>query len=154
MYNICTRAQTKEPGIERQHNAPMLGQSIVLNVSTDGDKGRRTAKKQSKGRRGRRMRGMVLRDMPISPSLKTSPKILKILVLGGYHPTNLIVPLLDKVMKSDILSFNIFPQGGLLPLNGAKGGLNFGIIMGGRLGGRSRDTMISRWGLMMRSGQS
>jgi len=47
-----------------------------------------------------------LKDMSISSGLKTSPKVLKILVLGGY-PMEFIMPFLDKVTKSSILSFNL-----------------------------------------------
>jgi len=70
-------------------------------------KGKGRSKKQSKGRRGRRVRGMTLRDTPISPRLKTSPKVLKILVVGGYHPIELIMPPLGEVTKNNFLSFNI-----------------------------------------------
>ena len=57
--------------------------------------------------------------MSISSGLKTSPKVLKILVLGGY-PMEFIMPFLDKVTKSSILSFNLGLQGGLLCLNGPR----------------------------------
>jgi len=71
---------------------------------------------------------MALRDLAISLSPKTSTKVLKILILGGNHPTEHIVLLLDEVTKSGILSFNICLYGGLLLLNGPKGSLNLAII--------------------------
>ena len=43
---------------------------------------------------------MTLGDTPFSSSLKTNPKVLKILVLEGYHPTKLIMSLLDKALSS------------------------------------------------------
>jgi len=57
------------------------------------------SKKQLERRRERRMQRMSFRDIPISSGLKTSPKVLKILVLGGYHSTKPIMPLLNKLTR-------------------------------------------------------
>ena len=46
---------------------------------------------------------MTLRDIPISACLKTSPKVLEI----GYHPTELVMSLLDKFTENSMFSFNI-----------------------------------------------
>ena len=81
----------------------MLEQSIVLNVSTDVEKGMGSNKKQLEGRWGRRVGWLTIRDMPISPGLKTNLIILKILGLGSKHPTELVVLLLSKVTKSSVL---------------------------------------------------
>ena len=89
---------------------------------------------------------VTIRDMPISPSLKTSFVVLKILGLGSKYPTELTVLLLNKVMKSGVLKGSIGSKGHLLLLNGHKGGLDFYIISGGRLGGRTRSGLISKSG--------
>ena len=52
-------------------------------------------------RRGRRW--VRLREMPIPPSVKTRTKVLKVLILRNNHPSELIVPLLDKLPKSGML---------------------------------------------------
>ena len=88
---------------------------------------------------------MTLRDTPIL-HVSGQPELLKILVLGGYHPIELIVPFLDKVTKSGIIDFNASMLGGLLFFNETEGGLNR-LIMGRRLEGRTRVTIVSRQGL-------
>jgi len=62
--------------------------------------------KQSERWRERRVWWMTVRYMSISPCLKTSPKVLGILILGGYHPTELIFVLSDKVTKNSLFSFD------------------------------------------------
>jgi len=89
---------------------------------------------------------MALRDMPISSSLETCPKVLKILVLRGIHSMELIMPLLNKVIKSNIFRLNICSYGGLVLLSRPKVGLSLFIIMGGWLGERSRGAIVCRWG--------
>jgi len=51
--------------------------------------------------------------------------------MGSKHPTELVVPLLNKVTKNGILKGNIGLKGHLLLLNGPKGGLEIGIVSGG-----------------------
>jgi len=82
------------------------------------------------GWRRRRRRWMRLREMPIPPSVKTGTKVLKILILRNKHPSELIVPLLDKLPKSGMLRSNISPKGGLLFLNGPK--CRFNVRVGSR----------------------
>ena len=74
-----------------------------------------------------------MREMPIPPSLKTSTKVLEVLVLRNNHPLELIMPLLDKITKSGMLRSNICPEGGLLLLNGPKCGSNVRGVRIGRL---------------------
>ena len=69
-------------------------------------------------RRGRRW--VWLREMPIPPSVKACTKVLKVLSLRSNHPSELIIPLLDKLSKSGMLRSNISPKGGVLFLNGPK----------------------------------
>jgi len=83
--------------------------------------------------------------MPISPGLKTSIIVLKILGLGSKHPTALILLLLNKATKNGVLRGNIGSKRYLL-LNGPKGGLDICIVSGGRLGARTRSDLISKWG--------
>jgi len=71
-----------------------------------------------------------LREMPIPPSVKTRTKVLKVLILRNNHPSELIVPLLDKLPKSGMLRSNISPKGGLLFLNGPK--CRFNVRVGSR----------------------
>ena len=59
-------------------------------------------------------RGVGLREMPIPPSLKARTKVLKVLVLRSNHPSELIMPLLDKLPKSGMLRSNMSPKEGLL----------------------------------------
>ena len=49
------------------------------------------------------------------------PIILEILCLGSKHTTKLIVSLLDKVSKSDVLRSNKCSKENLLLSNGSKG---------------------------------
>jgi len=81
-------------------NSLCLDQSIIRNASIDGEKGRGRTKKQSEGMRGMRVWGIALRDISICPSLKTSLKVLKKMVLGGDYPTELIMLLMEQVTKS------------------------------------------------------
>ena len=94
------------------------------------------------------MRRIALRDMPISPSQKIGPKVLKILGLGHIHPTGLIMLLLNEVAKSNILRLNVGSYEGLFLLNGPKDGSKLLIIMGGEggPGGRTRGTIVRSWG--------
>lgn len=87
---------------------------------------------------------MTIRDMPILQGLKTSLIVLKILGLGSKHPTEPVVAFLDKVMKSGVLRGNIGSMGHLLLLNGPAGGLEVYIVGGGRLGGGTRSSLISK----------
>ena len=72
----------------------------------------------------------TISDMPISPGLKTSLIVLKILGLGSKHPTELVVLLLDKAMKGDVLRGNIGSKRYLLLLNRSNDGLDFFIVSG------------------------
>jgi len=66
------------------------------------------------------------------------PIMLEVLSLGSKHPKELVMALLDKVMKSGILRSNICSKGYLLLLDGPKGGLEVGMVSRGWLGGRIR----------------
>ena len=63
--------------------------------------------------------------------LKTILIILKLLGLDSKYPTELIMPLLNKITKSGILRSNIGAKGYLLLLGGPKGGLEVSIVRGG-----------------------
>jgi len=98
-------------------------------------------------RKGRRWMG--LREMPIPPSLKGRTKVLKVLVLRSNHPSELIMPLLDKLPKSGMLRSNISLKGGLLFLNGPKCGFNVRVGSRGWLGRGTRSSNKGRrhmWG--------
>ena len=77
-----------------------------------------------RGWRRRGIRWVGFRDTPIPPSVKARTKVLKVLILRSNHPSKLIMPLLDKLLKSGMLRSNISPKGRLLFLNGPKCGFN------------------------------
>ena len=106
---MCKPKNQASDTIIIQLNSLMLRQGTILNANTYVEKGYGGLRSNQKvgGDGGCRV---TLKDMPISPCLNTSPKVLKLLV---YHPTELIMPLLDKVTKSGILSFHM---GRLAPL--------------------------------------
>ena len=56
---------------------------------------------------------------------------MKVLSLGSKQPTELLVALLDKVMKSGVLRGNVGSKENLLLLDGPKGGLEVSIVSGG-----------------------
>jgi len=74
-------------------------------------------KKKLIRRRGGRRRKVGLRNMSVMPSLQTGPKVLEILVLGSNHPTELIIPLLNKVTECSMLGLNISSEECLLFLD-------------------------------------
>ena len=76
---------------------------------------------------------LTIRDMPISPGLKTRLIVLKILGLGSKHPMELVLLLLNKATKSSVLRLNIGSKGYLFLLDGPKGRLEVGIVSGGGL---------------------
>jgi len=56
------------------------------------------------GRRMRRRRGWVrLKKIPVTPRLEARTEILKVLILKSYHPSKLIMMMLEKIMKCDML---------------------------------------------------
>jgi len=91
--------------------------------------GRRTRKDE----RGRRRR-VGLTYMPITPSFKTIPKVIKILILGSNHPMELIMRLLDKITEGSMLKLDINPKEHLLLLDGPYAGVYINAVLKGRLG--------------------
>jgi len=87
---------------------------------------------------------LTIRDMLISPSVKTSLIVLEILGLDSKYPTELVVPFLDKVMKCGALRGKKSTKGHLLLLNGLKCAVDLITISGGRLGRRTRYAQNSR----------
>ena len=78
---------------------------------------------------------LAIRDMPISLGFYTCPIVLEILCLGSKQPTKLIMVLLGKVPKSDVLRSNKCSNGNLLLLNGSKSVLEVRIVRRGWLRG-------------------
>ena len=67
--------------------------------------GEEELERKRRGRRGR----VGLRYKLITPGVKTILKVLEILILGGNHPSKLIVPFPNKVMKGTKLRMDISP---------------------------------------------
>ena len=59
---------------------------------------------------------MRLGEVSITPGLKTSLKVLEISILGGNHPTEFIMLLLNRVTKDEFLKLDIYCMGGLVLL--------------------------------------
>jgi len=72
-----------------------------------------------------------VRNIPITPSLQASPKILEILVIRTNHPTELIMSLLNKFMECGMLNLNISKEGCLLLLDGQNNSMHIRKHKGG-----------------------
>jgi len=94
-------------------------------IRINGEENEKSKKKKEVGRRR-----VGLTDMPIIPSLPTSPKVLEILVMGNNRPLELILSLLNKVIEHGMLSLNISSKGCLFLLDGLKGTIQTNEIEG------------------------
>ena len=97
---------------------------------------------------------MAIRDIPISPGLRTCPIVLEILSQESKHPMKFIVVLLDNVPKSGVLTSNKCSKENLLSLNGSKGVFEVGIARRRWLRGRTRSCLIRMRGWMMGCGSN
>jgi len=93
---------------------PCLNRALSPMQSEDST-GRMVEEENLEGRWRRIGRGRVgLRQMPC---LEASTNVLEILILRSYHPSELIMPLFDKITMSGMLRRNKCPKGGFLLLN-------------------------------------
>ena len=73
------------------------------------------------------------REMSIKPCPEPRNRVLKILILRSYYPSELIMQLLEKITKSVMLRSNKCSKGGLFFLNRPKCFSNVTIVSIGLL---------------------